>query len=443
MALVTFACLFFVAIFIFQHKPHTQHTHHIHHTQHNPSEVHQHDRHASRNFDNFVRIAFQPVQTDSGNQHSANGNAPQKGREAAWAASRKPASSTAGPDKDGPSATGTTRSSAARVDRNFVLSESERGRLRKSGRQKYVIFLCDGRRSCGGWGDRQRGLVGTFLLALVTGRRFGLNMSVPCEVSNFYRPSQYNWVVPESELVNKTSIVLDDVNSVLKLTGRLLKMDFNAEYPQDVVFIRNNAEYWLGIRINPRYSGKMPIWARGSRAQYFGEGWKTLMAPQPSLQGRLDGFLQKMDFSHRTQPLVCSHVRVGRSASGIKTDTEVRANISHLPVLWDFVDQWVKNGSYFFVASDTLEVRTIAHQRFGEQAIDSGGEIIHIDQGKQLPNACRGFESALLDQHILSLCDVLVTSHSIFGQRASYIRGRNEDLYSFLKGKVTKINMNG
>lgn len=342
-----------------------------------------------------------------------------------------------------PASNSTSRPPAPKVDRNLVLSDSERARLRRKQRQKYLIFLCDDRRSCGGWGDRQRGLVGVFLLALVTGRRFGLNMSVPCPVGHFYRPNQYDWLVTDSQLRNKTSIVLDDVNSALKMTGRLLKMDFEAEYPQDVVYIRTNGEYWLGVRVNPRYSGLMPVWARGARHQYFAQGWRTLMAPRAGLQERLDGFLQGMDFAHRTQPLVCAHVRVGRSASGIRTDTEVRANVSHLPVLWDFLQPWVRNGSFLFVASDTLEVRTLARQRFGERMIDSGGDIIHIDQGKQLPNACRGFESALLDQHILSLCDVLVTSHSIFSQRAAYIRGTDEHLYSFLKGKVNKSTMNG
>jgi hypothetical protein len=66
--------------------------------------------------------------------------------------------------------------------------------------------------------------------------------------------------------------------------------------------------------------------------------------------------LDRADFAHRTQPLVCAHLRLGRSEAGIKMDTAVRANISELPVLWDFVRPWVANGSKLFMASDSMLV---------------------------------------------------------------------------------------
>jgi hypothetical protein len=56
------------------------------------------------------------------------------------------------------------------------------------------------------------------MLALVTGRRFGLNMTVPCDVVNFFRPNQYDWILPEADIAGKPSIELDDVNSALKVS---------------------------------------------------------------------------------------------------------------------------------------------------------------------------------------------------------------------------------
>jgi hypothetical protein len=74
------------------------------------------------------------------------------------------------------------------------------------------------------------------------------------------------------------------------------------------------------------------------------------------LSGRIDAILDRADFAHRTQPLVCAHLRLGRSEAGMKTDTAVRADISTLPVLWDFVRPWLNNGSKLFMASDSMLV---------------------------------------------------------------------------------------
>ena len=102
----------------------------------------------------------------------------------------------------------------------------------RKGSKKYVIFVCDERRSCGGWGDRQRGLVGVYALAIVTGRQFGIIMTVPCNITNVYVPNRVNWVIPDHELQGKSSISIMDMGSKARITGRLGTMDFNAEYPK-------------------------------------------------------------------------------------------------------------------------------------------------------------------------------------------------------------------
>ena len=381
------------------------------------------------------RLASTSSHTDS--QSEKNGS----GTKSKLPASVKRESSSEGNSQ---SVTDTATKSSSVNDTVKVLNATSRGAeavgsaATNSSGQKYLIFVCDKRRSCGGWGDRQRGLVGTFLLALATGRKFGVIMTVPCNVTNFYIPNRVNWNIPESELKGKSTISLDDVNSKLRLTARLKTMDFNEVYPHDVVYVRNNAEYWLGLRASRLYSDRLPPWAKGSRANYFATAWRLLMKPSLSLETRLKEFLHSIDFHHRQHPLVCSHVRVGRSGT-FKKDTVVRCNITTLPVLWDFVDRWVKNGSHVFLATDNWQVRNLTRKRFGDMMYDTGGQIMHVDQQARMPNACQGFESALLDQLVLTHCDVLITSHSIFSQRASYLRGRPDNLFSFLKGKIQRI----
>ena len=65
-------------------------------------------------------------------------------------------------------------------------------------KNRYLIYICDGTMSCGGWGDRQRGMVGAFFLAIVTRRRFGIKMTSPCDLENFYQPNLVNWTISDS-----------------------------------------------------------------------------------------------------------------------------------------------------------------------------------------------------------------------------------------------------
>jgi hypothetical protein len=49
-----------------------------------------------------------------------------------------------------------------------------------------------------------------------------------------------------------------------KLSTRLKTMDFNAEYPHDVIFLKTNALGYLhALKTNPRYTHRLPTWALG------------------------------------------------------------------------------------------------------------------------------------------------------------------------------------
>ncbi|KAL8564129.1 hypothetical protein ACOMHN_035734 [Nucella lapillus] len=307
--------------------------------------------------------------------------------------------------------------------------------------QKYVIYRCLPGQLCGGWSDRQRGLVGVYVLALVTGRRFGVHMLHPCNLTQFYLPSQVNWVIPAADLLNKTSVVVNDMGSrggVLKL---LTTGDFNHRYPQDVVYIQTNCPYYHEAIIrNKRYVRHLPQWVKSPRPAFFAKAWKILMRPSPFLQHRLDEYLQSIGYENRTRPLVGCHVRVGRSQT-LKSDGPIRMNVSDVTILWKFVDKYVQNGSKLFLATDNLEVRGQSRARYGHNATDTGGSIVHVDRTRGArEKVCDGFGYALLDQLILTKSDVLVLSSSGFGRRAAYLRGGTKNLFQFVRKKVEVLS---
>ena len=77
-------------------------------------------------------------------------------------------------------------------------------------REKFLIYLCDNKRYCYGLGDRQRAIVSTYYLAELTGRRFGIIMTSPSNIREFYEPNLVEWDIPEYELEkNATKVVIE------------------------------------------------------------------------------------------------------------------------------------------------------------------------------------------------------------------------------------------
>ena len=83
----------------------------------------------------------------------------------------------------------------------------------------------------------------------------------------------------------------------------------------------------------------------------------------------------------------------------------------------------------------------MSRARFGTAHHDTGGLILHVDQQRNYHHACKGFEYALFDQLVLTRCDVLVLSNSMFSWRAALIRGKNDGLFFYHDGVVKKANL--
>ena len=56
---------------------------------------------------------------------------------------------------------------------------------------KTLIFRC--KSFCGGLGDRLRGIMTSYILALVTDRHFMIDMTHPIDIHDFLSPNLHNW----------------------------------------------------------------------------------------------------------------------------------------------------------------------------------------------------------------------------------------------------------
>ncbi|KAL8558347.1 hypothetical protein ACOMHN_012911 [Nucella lapillus] len=129
---------------------------------------------------------------------------------------------------------------------------------------RFLIFECVSKNLCGGWADRQEGMVTVFLLAYLTKRRYGIRMNTPCEVTKFVIPNEYNWIVPEAQLKGKSTRLISAIDRT-SFSAEMPTVDFNAKYTEDVVILRTNRDLLNQIRANPHYRDVLPSWAKQAR----------------------------------------------------------------------------------------------------------------------------------------------------------------------------------
>ncbi|KAL8617840.1 hypothetical protein ACOMHN_040188 [Nucella lapillus] len=303
---------------------------------------------------------------------------------------------------------------------------------------RFLIFECTSSSICGGWADRQEGLVTVFLLAYLTKRRYGIRMNTPCEITKFIIPNEYNWIVPEAELKGKSTRVISAIDRS-SFSAEMPTVDFNAKYTEDVVVLRTNRDLLREIRANPHYRDVLPSWAKQARPEFFRDVWHTLMKPAADLQQRLGKFLQSLHYFSRTRPLVGVHARIG--GSKYFRDANLGDRLKDIGALWDFIQPHVSNGSDLFVATDNPDVLKSSAARFGSRHHDAAAVLRHVDRQRSDPSICQAQGDAILDQLILMRCDILIMSlGSGFSGRAAMIRGINKQLFEFNK-RVYRFDM--
>ncbi|CAG5128507.1 unnamed protein product, partial [Candidula unifasciata] len=324
---------------------------------------------------------------------------------------------------------------------------------------RYLVYLCDPQHLCGGWGDRQRGIVSTYLLSRLTKRQLKIIMTTPCNLRLFYKPNKVQWMPRANELVTNSNIT---INALLDKNFQfsIKDGDFNVKYSQKVIYLKTNQDYYSHLTKNSAYSSVLDQWGGlYKRRSRFHWAWTDLMQPSHMLLSHLQYILGpqllirkgliskpvKIKTVNSTSAignstLICAHVRMGKNPT-IPMDENLQSfSIEHLPTLLKFMSSNDALGNAkFFVATDYEHVRAESKQFFGDRLLDYGGKILHIDRQRSEHSACVGFEVALIDQFILSLCDILIVCKSGFSINASYMSNSTGHVYYMKDGKIEHI----
>lgn len=300
--------------------------------------------------------------------------------------------------------------------------------------RRYLVFVCDGSRLCGGLGDREKGIISTFLLAMLSNRTYVIHMSHPCPLENFQRPNQYDWLSCKNYALGIPKNEIQTVGIIDRKPGLLhtfKDMDFQKVWTKKVVHMSIN---WLVTdAVRERMISEGIFSALSWSTNLTKEGiiqavMNILFEPIATLSGEIKTFLHEYA---QNRTLVCAHIRVGKNPS-IPHDNAKGNRMPIYPKIIQFLQTFNDSGKYaVFVATDSAEVRAACYSNISNY-ISLNKSIVHVDRlgGMEKNSACEGLYNAILEQRLLSKCKILLLTQSNFGGIASYLRGRGE-LYMY------------
>ena len=138
--------------------------------------------------------------------------------------------------------------------------------------------------------------------------------------------------------------------------------------------------------------------------------------------------------------LVCSHIRFGKNPS-IPSDG-FRPGNANISTIFEFLDKFNDTRKYaIYIATDSDGIKQEAKMRF-RNFVYVDREIVHIDRVHgSVKDACGGLYTAIMEQTILTKCDILLLTKSGFGEIAGCVRGHSKNLFMFKNKDVEPIQL--
>ncbi|KAK6190565.1 hypothetical protein SNE40_002402 [Patella caerulea] len=302
---------------------------------------------------------------------------------------------------------------------------------------RMLVYTCRQGVTCGGWADRQKGLIAVYLMANATQSGFRIEIDKPCDVKSFLQPKSRDWRLDK----RKTKDLCTEERVYIDANGRELRQNLKTNnisqfFNKDINYVTLNSEFSHYIRQNKLYSHNLKWLKKLSMGQIFATIWQENMALTADLERSYQSFMKRTN----GRKLICAQVRMGGNPS-MPEDLRNRNDMNNLINILDFFRKYNDSERFrIFVTTDAEQVRVTVKRSFPGVAIDTEGVIAHVDQEKDQKKSCEGFKKVILDQHILSTCNVLVISYSGVGRHAAWVRGTPTDLFCFIGGKVIPCN---
>ena len=308
---------------------------------------------------------------------------------------------------------------------------------------KTMTYSCGKR--CNGWGDRVRGVMSVYVLALLTRRRFMIDMDTPCSLSRFLQPNIVNWTFREpssSSGQNRRRLVIGGMSfrkrEINELTTVITSTNFVTRWESyDDISITTNGYLVRRALMNPHVNsswliGQLPT-NMASDTKLFSLLFEILFKPTTTLTTAVERILHVPYKS-----LICVHIRQGKNPSNPHDSYfPLRRNITQTMI--SFLDTMMGeinvDDTRIFVTSDSDAAIQQMRRHFLNAVVTVRGTIVHIDRTytakKRLfthENICEGFLKVLTEFFVLGECDISVLSRSGFSAWASRRRVKRDNM---------------
>ena len=279
---------------------------------------------------------------------------------------------------------------------------------------KYIIYECTFEEECGGLGDRFKGIMSAYALALLTSRHLLIKHVKPCLLSNFLESNEFNWNYVDVNITTIENIwKVNDLNFRNELEFKT-KLDFSSKY----VSLRTNLDWILPLSKNKNLHStiiRLGYEPSKFRIQFLFKKWYRKLF---KLNRRLE--IKYLQFLHRIKntKLICAQVRIGGAREFVSHDAVFTLR-NNSKLYWNYIrNNFIKNQTHYkiFLTTDTKNVEQEAIDEFGQdKLIINEGNNYHLDREYDLESDDM-LDKIFLDFHALQNCHMAIISESGFGK---------------------------
>ncbi|CAF3372760.1 unnamed protein product [Rotaria socialis] len=291
---------------------------------------------------------------------------------------------------------------------------------------KKLIYKC--KTFCGGLGDRFRGIVTCFILALASDRQFMIDMTHPLDVKNYLLPKMYNWITNYKSLnSNDSRKTIHAIDSNPSLQNEIRNTNFIETWSKyDIIDIYTNIDYVSDIfqnsfvqknKIMKMFLDNLPM-EQLTLHNLFPLFFEILFQPSLEIVNALEPILQIIENGYA---LTCIHLRMGKNPSN-PLDEVFQNQASAVNDILDYLNRTKlrrKRNTRIFVASDSQQALSNMFAQFQNQTILVPGPILHVDRPSNTVNVAHGFLKIIVEFYLLGECDTSILTASGFSALAN------------------------
>ncbi|XP_071172370.1 uncharacterized protein [Mytilus edulis] len=285
--------------------------------------------------------------------------------------------------------------------------------------KKLLVYECAG--TCGGLGDREKGILSAFLLSLLTQRTFVVLHRTPCEIKKFFVPRIYDWAkcsASVSKAKSKGFLMVNYIDAHGNLPQSFENLRGYDIWKEHVVLIHVNIRLNNRIMSHPIARETIPWILTSPPGFVMSQLWYALFKPEAALFTHVDNFINNCTLNNKRK-LIAVHIRTRFLQKNFGV---------HVKNIFSFLDNYQDKSKFtLYIASDNEDIKNQARKRYLNFA-SLNRNVVHIDHTRV---GCDGMYTAVFEQLVLSRADVLVMTQSGFSRMAAYIRGKPDKIYLY------------